>query len=89
MLFYYSNTGIPKNYVPAGRKRHPVTTKIPDSQIFNDQIDAINNIYVPPPDVIEVIEELEDKEYENEHELNDEQREVMEDIWLKADEMGK
>lgn len=26
------------------------------------------------------------KEYEDE--LNDEQREVMEDIWLKADEMG-
>jgi len=55
--------------------------------LFNDQIDAIKNIYVPPPGVKEVIEELNDKEYEDE--LNDEQREVMEDIWLKADEMGK
>jgi len=32
------------------------------------------------------IKEFDVKEYEDE--LNDEQREVMEDIWLKADEMG-
>lgn len=40
-----------------------------------------------PPDVREVIQDLDEKEFEEE--LNDEQREVMEDIWLKADEMGK
>jgi len=34
------------------------------------------------------VQELVEKEYEEEQ-LNDEQREVMEDIWLKADEMGK
>jgi len=61
--------------------------KFPDPTLFNDQIDAIENIHEPPPDVGEVIEELDDKEHEDE--LNDEQREVMEDIWLKADEMGK
>jgi len=33
------------------------------------------------------LQELDEKEYEEEQ-LNDEQREVMEDIWLKADEMG-
>lgn len=33
------------------------------------------------------VQELDEKEYEDEQ-LNDEQREVMEDIWLKADEMG-
>lgn len=43
-------------------------------------------MYEPPPDVKEVIQDLDEKEYEEE--LNDEQREVMEDIWLKADEMG-
>lgn len=32
------------------------------------------------------IQEFDVKEYDDE--LNDEQREVMEDIWLKADEMG-
>jgi len=32
------------------------------------------------------IQEFDVKEYDVE--LNDEQREVMEDIWLKADEMG-
>jgi len=32
------------------------------------------------------VQGLEEKEYEEV--LNDEQREVMEDIWLKADEMG-
>lgn len=85
-FFCHSNVGIPKLYVEAGRKRHPVTNKLPDSVLFNDQIDTIKNIYVPPPEVRDVIDELDDKEYEDE--LNDEQREVMEDIWLKADEMG-
>lgn len=33
------------------------------------------------------LQELDEKDYEEEP-LNDEQREVMEDIWLKADEMG-
>lgn len=32
------------------------------------------------------IQGLDEKEYEEE--LNDQQREVMEDIWIKADEMG-
>jgi len=35
-----------------------------------------------------IVQELDEKEYEDET-LNDEQREVMEDIWLKADEMGR
>lgn len=35
-----------------------------------------------------IVQELDGKEYEDEQ-LNDEQREVMEDIWLKADEMGR
>lgn len=56
--------------------------------MFVDQTDDNDNkpIYVPP-DVREVIQDLDEKEFEEE--LNDEQREVMEDIWLKADEMGK
>lgn len=48
--------------------------------------DESKSTYEPPPDVKEVIQDLDEKEYEEE--LNDEQREVMEDIWLKADEMG-
>lgn len=56
--------------------------------MFVNQTDDNDNkpIYVPP-DVREVIQDLDEKEFEEE--LNDEQREVMEDIWLKADEMGK
>lgn len=44
-------------------------------------------MYVTPVEVREAIQKLDDKDYDEE--LNDEQREVMEDIWLKADEMGK
>lgn len=52
---------------------------------------STDTVYVPPLDVREVLQEMDNKDYEDEfHEqLNDEQREVMEDIWLKADEMGK
>lgn len=89
MFYCHSNTGIPKLYADAGRKRrHPVTHKLPDSELFNDQTDMNKpTLYIPPSDVEEVIQELDEKEYEDE--LNDEQREVMEDIWLKAEEMGK
>lgn len=81
--------GIPKLYVQAGRKRHPVTHKLSNTgELFDDTKVQSTEIYVPPQDVREVIHKLvEEKEYEEE-ELNDEQREVMEDIWLKADEMG-
>uniref|UniRef100_A0A2S2QES3 [histone H3]-trimethyl-L-lysine(9) demethylase n=1 Tax=Sipha flava TaxID=143950 RepID=A0A2S2QES3_9HEMI len=82
-----NNLGIPKLYLDSGRKRHPVSHKLPDSELFDDQANTSKEMYVPPSDVREMIRELDDKEYDDE--LNDEQREVMEDIWLKADEMGK
>lgn len=84
----YSNVGIPKLYVEAGRKRHPVTHKLANSELNNDH-DKSKPIYTPPADVRDaLIQDLEEKDYDDEQ-LNDEQREVMEDIWLKADEMGK
>lgn len=83
-FFHYSNPSIPKLYLDSGRKRHPVSHKLPDSELYDDQA---NTSRVPPSDVGEIIHELDEKEFDDE--LNDEQREVMEDIWLKADEMGK
>lgn len=91
MLFFaYSNVGIPKLYAEAGRKRHPVTHQLPDSE-SDETSDTNRSVYVTPVEVREAIQKLDEKEYDelHEEELNDEQREVMEDIWLKADEMGK
>lgn len=48
--------------------------------------DESETTYKPSPGNLEVIEESE--ENVEEEILNDEQREVMEDIWLKAEEMG-
>lgn len=84
-FLYYSNTGIPKLYIEAGRKRHPVTHKLSDSELSNDITNDNKSIDVSSSTIVQ---ELDEKEYEDET-LNDEQREVMEDIWLKADEMGR
>ncbi|VVC37085.1 Hypothetical protein CINCED_3A019289 [Cinara cedri] len=82
-----NNAGIPKVYVEAGRKRHPVTHKLPDSET-DDPSYANRSVYEPPVEVREAIKKLDDKEFElHEEELDDEQREVMEDIWIKAEEM--
>ncbi|XP_008183316.1 lysine-specific demethylase 4C [Acyrthosiphon pisum] len=78
-----NNTGIPKLYIEAGRKRHPVTHKFSDSELSNDTTNDNKCIDVSSSTSVQ---ELDEKEYEDEQ-LNDEQREVMEDIWLKADEM--
>lgn len=88
MFFYYSNPGIPKLYIDAGRKRNPVSHKLPDTELFDEQANSSKDMYVPPIEVREIIHQLEN-EKELDDVLNDEQREVMEDIWLKADEMGK
>jgi len=80
----YSNTGIPKLYIEGGRKRHPVTHKLSDSELSNDKTNDNKCIDISSSTNVQ---ELDEKEYEDEQ-LNDEQREVMEDIWLKADEMG-
>lgn len=82
----YSNLGIPKLYIEAGRKRHPVTHKLPNADLFNGQKSTSGDTYIPPPEVVEFIQDL-DGNIDDEV-LNDEQREVMEDIWLKAEEMG-
>lgn len=81
--------GIPKHYAEAGRKRHPVTHRLTDPELLDDQTVGIKAIYETPPEVREVLQGLEDKEYEDDVVLSDEAREVMEDIWIKADEMGK
>lgn len=77
-------------YVEAGRKRHPVTHQFLESD-SNDSSDTNRSMYVTPVEVREAIQKLDDKDYDelHEEELNEEQREVMEDIWLKADEMGE
>lgn len=82
LLCNKNNTGIPKLYIEGGRKRHPVTHKLSDSEL---SIDMTHESKALDAALATSIKEFDVKEYEDE--LNDEQREVMEDIWLKADEM--
>lgn len=60
-----------------------MTHKLSDSELLDESETTYGE---PSPANIEVIEELDD--HIDEEPLNDEQREVMEDIWLKAEEMG-
>lgn len=60
-----------------------MTHKLSDSELLDESETTYDE---PSPVNTEVIEELE--ENIEEEILNDEQREVMEDIWLKAEEMG-
>ncbi|XP_025191836.1 lysine-specific demethylase 4C-like [Melanaphis sacchari] len=82
LLCNKNNTGVPKLYIEAGRKRHPVTHKLSDSESSYDMTHENKAVEVP---LSTSVQEFDVKEYEDE--LNDEQREVMEDIWLKANEM--
>lgn len=55
--------------------------------MFDVHKNESKDLFVPSQEVRESIHQLDEKEYV-EDELDDEQREVMEEIWLKADEMG-
>lgn len=62
-----------------------MTHKLSDSE----SLDESETTYSPSNiKVIEELEEIIEEENIQEEILNDEQREVMEDIWLKAEEMG-
>ncbi|XP_050420976.1 lysine-specific demethylase 4C-like [Adelges cooleyi] len=79
-----NNMGIPKSYVNHGRKRrHPVTLV---SELSDDQSSTNEDIYIPP-DVREAIHEMDQKAYHNEIIPDEQQLEVLEDIWLKAGEI--
>ncbi|XP_060857752.1 lysine-specific demethylase 4A-like [Metopolophium dirhodum] len=77
-----NNTGNPKHNIKAGRKRCHGTLQS-DSELPNDTTYANKAIDVSPSTSVQGLDK---KEYEDEQ-LNDKQREVMENVLLKADEM--
>eukprot|EP00102_Acyrthosiphon_pisum_P023983 XP_016661193.1 PREDICTED: probable lysine-specific demethylase 4B [Acyrthosiphon pisum] len=77
-----NNTGIPKYNIKAGRKRCHGTLQS-DSELPNDTRYANKTINVSPSTSVKGLDK---KEYEDEQ-LNDKQKEVMENKLLKADEM--
>jgi len=88
LLCSNSSGELPQSYLNAApkNKRHMIHKKKNIISTNSDMQELVNQADIPP----EVKKALQDLEYEEMDEPPDEQQlEVLEDIWLKAGEMGK
>lgn len=86
-----SNGQLPQSYLNAApkNKRHMIHKKKMDTNSSVNMEELVNRADIPP-DIKKVLQDLEFEEIEEPIEEPDEQQlQVLEDIWLKAGEMGK
>lgn len=85
-----SNSQLPQSYLNAApkNKRHTIHKK-KNIMATNPDVDMEELVNRPdiPPDVKKVLQDLELEEVDDQP--DEQQLEVLEDIWLKAGEMGK